>query len=90
MNGLRITEHVIVGLTSMVAFVTTIIIFFCKKRSERPSFVVIQTIAIDISCICFITYFLLLYYAEHYVYLTNAIAIVADFFLYGHDWIFTE
>ena len=58
-HGLNISNFVIVGICSMVAFATTIVIVFFRKSSERPRFVMQQTLAIDIFCVGFIVYFAL-------------------------------
>ena len=91
-RAMLIASTVIFILVSIVAIINTIVIFRCKTANERPLFVVLQTIFLNLFCVSYAIYFALelpILKKEENKAITNIVATIGDCFLTAHDWIFT-
>ena len=91
-GAMVIASTVIFTLVSIVAIINTIVIFRCKNVNERPLFVVLQTIFLNLFCVSYAIYFALelpILKKEENKAITNIVATIGDCFLTAHDWIFT-
>lgn len=84
----------IFALICLVALGSTINIFCCKSKNERPIFVVVQILCFDLFCISFVIYFAMIYNNREglnlHTKLANAIASVGDVGYLMHNWFFAK
>ena len=82
------------GSVALASSFTTIFFFFKRKPEQRPTFVTLQMMSINIFWVCFVAYFALLTSEEIVMteqsLVQNLLATIGDVFLLMHDWLYIK
>lgn len=99
---LEILVFLVISLIIVVSVGTSVVVFGCRSQNERPKFVLLQMIFLNISCFFFLCY--MIFKGKqvkkdssetedeklHITRFQNILLTLGDLFIFLHDWIFVQ
>ena len=90
---------VVFSVMSVISIVALVYIFSAKRSSERPFFVSLSMILLNLMLVCYIAFFAMVgeeslqlsgFVIPKISWFSNMVAIIGNIFWLIHDWLYTE